>query len=980
MRFDLNTLQNSIICLSLTAFGLISAPAAQADTPITHQITLPSGMSWCSDTMINGLLTQVNAYRAQDDVAALSMSQLGMKDAEIRATQFATYMATATPGAPGFNPHQGWDTTAASLGYNIISENLAYMTIDPAYVVLAAWQDSLHIAAMLATDANVAGVSCLYSAGVAYWTYEPGSCTGSSCGTTTPSTPTSPTGGTSTTPPPMESEDWAFLTLINNYRAQNGLKTLQVSATLENASLWMSNDMATKNYASHTDSLGRTTGTRLAAFNYTYLPWGENIAGGYSDAQSNFNGWLNACDADASGNCTYAHRQNMLNPSFSVIGIWRAYSANSTYGWYWTTDFGGVVDQVLTPPSGTTAPAPTISSFTATPASISAGQSVSLAWNVSGATTITIDNGVGTITSGSSATVTPAQTTTYILTASNSTGTVTAKATVTVSTITADTQPPTTPTLSSATARNSTEVDLAWTPSTDNVAVAGYQVLRNSAVLGNVTGSTTSFADTTAQPGATYSYSVRAFDAAANVSAVSNSKQVTLPSSLPTGGGATCPSPAIGAFTGCYYNNLTLSGSPALTRTDAQINFDWGVYAPDPSVTAGNFSARWQGYFTFPAGSYTFKALMSDGMRIYIDGNAILDRWRDQASSLYTVQQTMTSGSHLVTVEYYENAGWSTAHVTWQGSTPAAQAPVVLSFTASPSAVTKGSASALSWSVNGATSITIDNGIGDVTNLSSKSVTPAQNTTYTLTAANSAGTVTATATVTVVAQQDTTPPIAPILSSATAKSATQVDLTWIASTDNVGVAGYQVIRNNAVLASTAGLTFSDAGASPNTSYSYTVRAYDAAGNYSPISNSIAVTTPASANTGGSCPPPSSGAFTGCYYNNITLSGNPALIRTDGAINFDWGTGTPASSITAYAFSARWQGYFTFAQGTYAFTSTTSDGMRLYIDGNLVLDRWRDQGATMYTNVQTLSAGSHLITVEYYEETGWPTAHVTWQKQ
>ncbi len=966
------------LTLIFAGMAVLFGHPAFSQTAITHQITLPSGMSWCSDTMINGLLANVNAYRAQNGVAALSLSSLGMEDAEIRATQFATYMSTTSPGSPGFNPHQGWDTTAASLGYNIISENLAYMTIDPGYVVYAAWQDPLHIAAMLASDANVAGVSCLYYNGVAYWTYEPGTCTGTACGSTPAPSPTPTPTPVPTTPSSMDSEDWAFLTLINNYRAQNGLGTLQVSATLENAALWMSSDMATNNYASHTDSLGRTTGVRLAAFNYTYTPWGENIAGGYSDAQSNFTGWLNACDPDASGTCTYAHRQNMLNPSFMVIGIGRAYSANSAYGWYWTTDFGGVVDQVLTPPSST-GTAPTVSSFTAAPSSITAGQSVTLAWTVTGATTVTIDNGVGTVT-GSSTTVAPATTTIYTLTATNSSGSATAKATVTVSASTGDTQPPSTPVLSSVTAKNSNEADLVWVGSTDNVAVAGYQILRNSMLLTNVPATALSFADTTVQAGATYSYSLRAFDAAGNYSPASNTLAVTLPAGAPQGGSITCPSPAVNAFTGCYYNNQTLSGNPVLTRSDAQINFDWGAYAPDPSVTAGSFSVRWQGYFTFAAGSTTFKALTSDGMRIYVDGNLILDQWRNQPTYFYTVQQNMTAGSHLVVVEYYENHGWATAHVTWQGSTLVTQAPVILSLSASPTSITAGGSSALSWSVNGATSITLDNGIGDVTGLTSKSVTPAQTTTYTLTAANSAGTVTAKVTVTIAAQQDTTPPSAPILNSAIAKSATEVDLAWMSSTDNVGVAGYQVIRNGSVLTSASGLTYADQGAAPNTTYIYAVRAYDAAGNYSPLSNTITVSTPASTGTTGSCTPPASGAFTGCYYNNVTLSGAPALVRIDNAINFDWGTGSPAPSITPNAFSARWQGYFTFAQSMYAFTAIASDGIRVYIDGNLVLDRWRDEASTMYTIVQTLNAGSHLITVEYYEETGWPTAHLSWQQQ
>jgi len=63
-----------------------------ADT-ITHQITLPPGQSWCDDGMIVGLFNQINTFRTQNGVPALKMDALGMKDAEIRATQFIANMA-----------------------------------------------------------------------------------------------------------------------------------------------------------------------------------------------------------------------------------------------------------------------------------------------------------------------------------------------------------------------------------------------------------------------------------------------------------------------------------------------------------------------------------------------------------------------------------------------------------------------------------------------------------------------------------------------------------------------------------------------------------------------------------------------------------------------------------------------------------------------------------------------------------------------
>jgi len=108
--------------------------------------------------------------------------------------------------------------------------------------------------------------------------------------------------------------------------------------------------MASNNYASHTDSLGRDPHARIVAFRYPYSPWGENIAGGSPKAEETFDMWNNECDPDSSGRCTYGHRKNMLNPNFKVIGIGRAHSGDRrSYGWYWTTDFGGQVDVTIKP-------------------------------------------------------------------------------------------------------------------------------------------------------------------------------------------------------------------------------------------------------------------------------------------------------------------------------------------------------------------------------------------------------------------------------------------------------------------------------------------------------------------------------------------------------------------------------------------------------------------------------------------------------
>ncbi len=142
----------------------------------------------------------------------------------------------------------------------------------------------------------------------------------------------------------------------------------------------------------------------------------------------------------------------------------------------------------------------------------------------------------------------------------------------------------------------------------------------------------------------------------------------------------------------------------------------------------------------------------------------------------------------------------------------------------------------------------------------------------------------------------------------------------------------------------------------------------------------AISIPPTVGSTTACPGPATAAFTGCYFNNLDLSGSPALVRKDSSINFSWGTGSPDRSVSAVDFSARWQGIFNFDQGTYTFNATTSDGMRVFIDGNPVMYRWRDQSTNSYRFMQELTQGNHLVTVEYYNHTGSATAMLSWQKQ
>jgi hypothetical protein len=114
-----------------------------------------------------------------------------------------------------------------------------------------------------------------------------------------------------------------------------------------------------------------------------------------------------------------------------------------------------------------------------------------------------------------------------------------------------------------------------------------------------------------------------------------------------------------------------------------------------------------------------------------------------------------------------------------------------------------------------------------------------------------------------------------------------------------------------------------------------------------------------------------------YWNNTTLSGSPALERSDAKLDFDWGTGSPGAGLPVDGFSARWNRYLDLAAGTYRFTSTSDDGMRVYVDGKLLIDQWYDHPPQTVSADASLSGGHHLVTVEYYENSGIAVARLSW---
>ncbi|MCO5170525.1 MAG: Ig-like domain-containing protein [Planctomycetes bacterium] len=117
---------------------------------------------------------------------------------------------------------------------------------------------------------------------------------------------------------------------------------------------------------------------------------------------------------------------------------------------------------------------------------------------------------------------------------------------------------------------------------------------------------------------------------------------------------------------------------------------------------------------------------------------------------------------------------------------------------------------------------------------------------------------------------------------------------------------------------------------------------------------------------------------GAYFPAIDFTGTPVR-RVDAQVNFDWGTGSPAAGIPADGFSARWTGKVRVtAAGAYTFFTRTDDGVRLWINGALVIDRFVNQGPTEHASPAiTLAAGDHDIRMDYFENTGGAVAELRW---
>jgi chitodextrinase len=436
-----------------------------------------------------------------------------------------------------------------------------------------------------------------------------------------------------------------------------------------------------------------------------------------------------------------------------------------------------------------------------------------------------------------------------------------------------DTTAPTAPQNLTAPTVSSGQVDLSWSASTDDVGVSGYDVYRGTTKLTTVTGTT--YSDTGVQPSTSYSYYVIARDAAGHSSPQSNTATVTTPAAP---GDTTKPSQPAGltaSATSSSQVNLSWTGStdnvgvtgydvyrgaaklttvPGTTYSDPglQPSTSYGYYVVARDA-AGNLSPQSNTATATtqaaPTGNTLTFTPSDDGYAeqgtttsfgsatdIVTDNSPVRHMFLRFAVSGVNGRRVLSAKLRLHNFDpsdkggdfHQASANWTEAGLTW------AQQPTLGTATVG----SLGAVAAGNWYEVDVSSLVTGDGP-----VALGATSTSTNGAYYDSKEGAAGM--APQLVLTLGSADTSVPTAPAGLTGTA-TATKVDLSWTGSTDDVGVKGYEIYRGTTLLDTSPTTTYSDTTVQANTSYQYTVKAYDAAGNRSGASNTFSVTTPAPA--------------------------------------------------------------------------------------------------------------------------------------
>ena len=422
---------------------------------------------------------------------------------------------------------------------------------------------------------------------------------------------------------------------------------------------------------------------------------------------------------------------------------------------------------------------------------------------------------------------------------------------------------------------------------------------------------------------------------------------------------------------GTYFKHSDFAGR-TVHRLDETINFDWGTAAPIATIHHDYFSIRWTGQVEVPApGEYTFYIQTDDGGRLWVNNQLLADNWRSPETPEASGSITLEPGKKYdLKYEYFENYGNARARLLWSGpgitksviprsqlhaSSPLGLYSDVLRLTNGLLATYYNDGDLSSSTTFVRVDPTVDlswKGKAPATGLDSKSfsvrwsglVRPLKSETHTFHVVADGGVRLWLNDEAVIDDWDKHTP---------AERSGKFDLLAGTSCD---------LR----------LEFAAHGDKPAVKLSWSSPTMAKA--VIPASQ-LLPSKPTDPSNPTLRPVP---GLMGTYFSKPDLTGEP-LKRVDANIAFEWGGDSPLVGIPADNFSVRWAGRLKpqFNE-SHTFQVIADDGARLWLDGKLIVDAWRELSGTNNSAPVALSAGrSYDIVMEYFEATKTATAKLLW---
>ncbi|WP_414567542.1 PA14 domain-containing protein [Nostoc sp. CCY 9925] len=414
-----------------------------------------------------------------------------------------------------------------------------------------------------------------------------------------------------------------------------------------------------------------------------------------------------------------------------------------------------------------------------------------------------------------------------------------------------------------------------------------------------------------------------------------------------------------------YFDEINFTNSK-LTRTDATVNFNWGVGSPDPLIGVDTFSVRWTGQVEAKfSETYNFYTSSDDGVRLWVNNQLLIDKFIDQAITEYSGSITLVAGQKYdIQLEYFDNTYSAFSQLSWSSNS---QAKEIIPQSQLYSQVSQGQVVAAVGNGNGLKAEYYDN-----SNLTNLKLTRTDSKVDFKWGGGSPD-----------------PLIGPDTFSVRWTGQVQAKYNetynFYTSSDD----GVRLWVNNQLLIDKfinqgntehTGSIALVAGQKYDIKLEYFENTYSALSQLSWSSNSQTkeIIPQSQLYSQVSTPVGNGNGLKAEYYDNSNLT-NLKLTRTDSKVDFKWGGGSPDPLIGPDTFSVRWTGQVQAKYNeTYNFYTSSDDGVRLWVNNQLLIDKFINQGNTEHTGSIALVAGQKYdIKLEYFENTYSALSQLSW---